>query len=187
MIFFQYLQGLYTGNNGTGIPGVDGTGRESVVESLPTDTYPSRATMCFTLIASHPDCVRQPPVPVPMIITSFPPTPVPVPVVKTRLPTQVPTQVPTAGEAYILPFPFRQFPDVYPFTCLSVNHPGSHNSSPPCTDVSNYLVPTIDSHKDEGMRPTNHVFSHPHERARHPYNKRARHTRTQHTHVGPVQ
>ena len=71
--------GLYTGNNRTGIPEVDGTGagRESVVESLPTDPCPSRATMFFAPIVSHPDCVRQPPVPVP--------------VVKTRLPTQVPT------------------------------------------------------------------------------------------------
>ena len=68
------------------------TGRErDGNESLPTDTYPSRATMVFAPIASHPDCVRQPPVPAPMITTYFPPTPTPVLVVKTRLPTQVPT------------------------------------------------------------------------------------------------
>ena len=127
-----------------------GAGRESVVESLRTDTYPSRATLFFASIASHPDCVRQPPVPAPMITTSFPPVPVPVLVVKTRLSTQVPT----AGVAYILPFPLRLFPDAYPSTCLSVHHPGSHSSSPACTDVSNYLVPTIDSHTDEDMRPT---------------------------------
>ena len=135
-----------------GIPEVDGMGRKSVVNSLPTDTYPSRATMIVALIDSHADCVGHPPVPVPVSL------------VKTRLPTQVPT----VGEAYILPFPFRQFPDAYPFTCLSVHHPGSHSRSPSCTDVSNYLVPTIDSYTDEGMRPTNHAFSYPHERSRHP-------------------
>ena len=145
---------LYTGNNGTAIPYVNGTGLESVIESLLTDTYPSRATMFFAPIASHHDCVRQPPVPAPMTTTSFPPTPVPDSVVRTRLPTQVPTQVPTAG--------------AYPFTCLSVHHPGSHSSSPACIDVSNYLVPTIDSHINEGMRPTSYMFSHPHERSRYP-------------------
>ena len=124
-----------------GIPEVDGMGRKSVVNSLPTDTYPSRATMIVALIDSHADCVGHPPVPVPVSL------------VKTRLPTQVPT----VGEAYILPF-----------TCLSVHYPGSHSSSPSCTDTSNYLVPTIDSYTDEGMRPTNHVFSYPHERSRHP-------------------
>ena len=76
--------GLFTGKNGTGIPEVNGTGtgRESVVESILTDTYPSRATTFFTPIVSHPDCVRQPLVPSPIITTYFPPTPVSVPVVK---------------------------------------------------------------------------------------------------------
>ena len=108
----------WTGRDGSG------TGTRRRISSH--RSYPSRAAMFFAPIASNADCVRQPPVPAPMITTSFPPTPVPVPVVKTHLPTQVPT----VGEAYILPFPFRQFPDSYPFTCLSVHHPGSHSSSP---------------------------------------------------------
>ena len=143
---------------GREIPRWTGAGRESAVEYHSTETYPSRATMVFAPIVSHPDCVRQPPVPAPMIAIYFPPTPVPVLVVKTRLAIQVQTQFPTAGEAYILPFLLRQFPDAYPFTCLSVHHPGSHSSPPACTDVSNHLVPTIDSHTNDGMCPTNHVF-----------------------------
>ena len=61
-------------------------------------------------------------------------------------------------------------PAVPTCACLWVHHPGSHSSSPACTDVSNYLVPTIDSHTNDGMHPIDNVFSHPHERSRHLYN-----------------
>ena len=69
--------------------------------------------MFFAPVVSRPDCVREPPVPAPIITASFPPVPVPVPVVKTRLPAHFPTQIPIAGVAYILPF---SLPHVSRFT-----------------------------------------------------------------------
>ena len=98
--------------------------------------------------------------------------------------TRLPTQVPTAGEAYILPLPFRQFSDVYPFTCLSVHHPGSHSSSSPAyTDVSNSLVPTIDSHTDEGMRPTTTTCLHTHTSVRGTHTTSVRGTHAHNIHM----